>query len=64
MPPMAYSVSDVLKMVGIGRTKFYQLVTAGDIKTRKIGTRTIVLASDLEAWVQSLPTSREDEAND
>lgn len=57
MRPMAYSVSDVLQMVGIGRTKFYQLVSAGEIKVRKIGNRTIVLAADLDAWLESLPSN-------
>lgn len=62
MPPMAYSVADVLKMVGIGRTKFYQLVSVGEIKTRKIGNRTVVLAADLDAWLASLPFSIDQEA--
>lgn len=62
MTPMAYSVADVLKMVGIGRTKFYQLVTAGEIKTRKIGNRTVVLAAELDVWLASLPSSIDQEA--
>lgn len=57
MRPMAYSVSDVVEMVGIGRTKFYDLVKSGEIKTRKVGNRTIVLAIDLEAWLATLPSS-------
>lgn len=61
MPPMAYSVSDVLKMVGIGRTKFYALVKSGEIKTRKVGNRTIVLAADLETWLATLPSSMDPE---
>jgi len=61
MRPMAYSVSDVIKMIGIGRTKFYQLVSAGEIRTRKVGNRTIVLAADLDAWVSTLPSSIDQE---
>lgn len=61
MDPVAYSVSDVLKVVGISRTKFYELVGTGDIKVRKIGNRTIILARDLNAWLEGLPTySRKD----
>ena len=56
MDPVAYSVSDVLKLVGISRSKFYQLVNAGQIKVRKIGNRTIVLVRDLNTWLDSLPT--------
>lgn len=55
MDPVAYSVSDVLKLVGISRSKFYQVVNAGQIKVRKIGNRTIILAGDLDAWLASLP---------
>ena len=63
MRPVAYSVSDILQMVGIGRTKYYDLVATGDIKVRKIGHRTIVLAVDLDAWLESLPSS-DREANE
>jgi excisionase family DNA binding protein len=56
MDPVAYSVSDVLKLVGISRTKFYALVGAGEIKVRKIGNRTIILARDLQTWLDGLPT--------
>tara|TARA_R110002051_G_scaffold43831_3_gene89413 strand:- start:10063 stop:10248 length:186 start_codon:yes stop_codon:yes gene_type:complete len=60
---MAYSVSDVIEMIGIGRTKFYQLVADGEIKTRKIGNRTLVLAADLDAWLAALPSSIKQEVD-
>lgn len=56
MDPVAYSLSNVLKIVGISRTKFYALVGTGEIKVRKIGNRTIILARDLDTWLESLPT--------
>lgn len=55
MKPMAYSVSDVLKMVGISRTTFYQLVKSGKIKVRKVGNRSLILSRDLEQWLDGLP---------
>lgn len=55
MDPVAHSVSDVLKLVGISRSKFYQVVNAGQTKVRKIGNRSIILAGDLDAWLASLP---------
>ena len=54
----AYSVKEVLVMVGISRTKFYQVVNAGDLKVRKLGNRTLVLATVLEAWLDGLPELR------
>ena len=56
MDPVAYSVSDVLKLIGISRTKFYELVGTGEIKVRKIGNRSIILARDLDAFLDALPT--------
>jgi excisionase family DNA binding protein len=55
MTPLAYSVNDALRLLGIGRTKFYALVKNGAIPTRKLGTRTLVLAKDLEAFIDGLP---------
>lgn len=59
MKPVAYSVSDILRMVGISRTTFYQLVKSGGIKVRKVGKRSIILSEDLEAWLQHLPVLHE-----
>lgn len=64
MTPVAYSVSDVLTMIGISRSKFYQLVNAGQIKVRKIGNRTIILAVDLDDFLRSLPVLGEQEAGE
>lgn len=55
MKQVAYSVSEVLKTVGISRTTFYALAKSGQIKVRKLGTRSFVLAKDLDAWLDSLP---------
>lgn len=57
MRPMAYFMSDVIEMVGIGRTTFYALVKSGEILVRKVGNGTIVLASDLDAWLESLASN-------
>ena len=55
MEQVAYSVSEVLKAVGISRTTFYALAKSGQITVRKVGTRSFVLAKDLDAWLGSLP---------
>jgi excisionase family DNA binding protein len=55
MKPVAYSVPDVLKMIGISRTTLYQLVKTGKLKVRKVGTRSVILSKDLEEWLESLP---------
>ncbi|ODT80951.1 MAG: hypothetical protein ABS76_14280 [Pelagibacterium sp. SCN 64-44] len=55
MEPIAYTVNDACRLLRIGRTTFYRLAKAGTIKTRKLGTRTLVLTKDLEQLVDSLP---------
>ena len=41
---------------GIGRTRFYDEVNSGRLKVRKLGTRTLVLREDAEAWLSLLPS--------
>jgi excisionase family DNA binding protein len=51
----AYSVAEVVALANIGRDSFYRLVREGKLPARKLGRRTIVLASDLEAFLKGLP---------
>ncbi|MGB0683777.1 MAG: helix-turn-helix transcriptional regulator [Magnetovibrionaceae bacterium] len=45
-----WRVDDFCQAHGIGRTTFYELVKKGEIKTIKVGSRTLVSASEAEAW--------------
>jgi excisionase family DNA binding protein len=49
--PITVTVPVALAITGIGRTKFYELVKDGRIRTLKIGTRTLVVYASLEALV-------------
>lgn len=42
-------------VAGIGRTKLYEAIAAGELKARKFGSRTIVLREDLLGFLKSLP---------
>lgn len=53
----AMSVSEFCRWARIGRTKAYEIFAAGDIKPRKVGSKTIVLRTDAERWLNSLPTA-------
>jgi excisionase family DNA binding protein len=55
---IAYSVVEAAQIAGIGRTGLYQLISDGRIPAVKIGKRTLVRRSDLEAFMAALPTSR------
>ncbi len=40
---------------GLGRDSIYKSIREGRLKAKKFGRRTIVLASDLQAFLASLP---------
>jgi hypothetical protein len=52
---IAYSVDDIVKLVGIGRSLLFEELAAGRILAKKIGRRTVILETDLSAWLKSLP---------
>jgi len=50
----AYTVAETAKLIGIGRTKLYQLVNEGQIRMAKIGKASRFLAIDICAFLDSL----------
>ena len=55
---LAYTVNEALRLLPIGRTKFYDEANAGRLTLRKCGRTTLVLDEDLKAFLQSLPVVR------
>ena len=51
----AYPIGDLPKLVGIGRSTLYSEIASGRLVARKVGSRTVILATDLEAYLKSLP---------
>ena len=49
---IAYTNNEAREVSGIGRTKLYELINAGKLKPAKIGTRTLILRTDLEGMLQ------------
>jgi excisionase family DNA binding protein len=54
-PMKALSITQVLEITGISRATLYMHINAGHIVARKLGSRTIVMVSDLERYLESLP---------
>jgi excisionase family DNA binding protein len=52
----AYTIPETLAATGFGRDKLYKLINTGQLPARKLGRRTLVLASDLEEFLKGLPT--------
>lgn len=55
--PLAYTVKEACRVAGCGTTKLYEAISNGDITPRKLGRRTLILASDLRRWLEALPTA-------
>lgn len=49
--PLSVSINEACKTINIGRTKLYELINSGTIKTIKIGRKTLVVYSSLENLV-------------
>jgi hypothetical protein len=54
--PAAMDMNEFCRWACIGKTKAYAEVKAGRLPVRKIGIKTIVLRSDAEQWLRSLPS--------
>jgi excisionase family DNA binding protein len=51
---LAYSPSGGAQALGISRSKFYELIAAGELKALKLGSRTLVLHSELVRFITKL----------
>lgn len=51
IPPLAVCPADGARMLGIGRTRFYELLKADEIKSFTLGRRRLVKVSELESWL-------------
>lgn len=52
--PLLCTVDQAAELLGIGRTKTYRLIAAGDIRTVRIGRRRLVPRSELTAFIDHL----------
>ncbi len=52
---VASSIPETADEVGVGRSRLYEEIAAGRLKARKVGARTIILHTDRDAWLASLP---------
>jgi excisionase family DNA binding protein len=51
----AYNVVQVMSRLGICRDAVYRAINSGALPARKFGKRTLILESDLQAFIESLP---------
>ncbi len=49
--PLTVRIPEACHMTGIGRSKLYELIKAGEIETIKVGSSTLVTVAGLEAFL-------------
>jgi excisionase family DNA binding protein len=50
-----YSITEATKVLGIGKTKMYELANSGDIPVIKIGSRTLISKKVLDDLINPEP---------
>ncbi|RWI42906.1 MAG: DNA-binding protein [Mesorhizobium sp.] len=55
MTEISVDINKAVRISGISRSGLYKLFKAGKIAPRKHGKRTLVLVSELQSYVESLP---------
>ena len=51
---LLYEIEGARLLVGIGRTKFYELIDSGDIESVRVGRRRLIPHDALVAFVERL----------
>jgi hypothetical protein len=54
-PRLAYSLDEFADAAGISRRKLYDEIRAGRLKAKKLGSRSVILAPDAQAYLAALP---------
>ena len=52
--PLAVGIADACRLTGLGRSKLYELLNAGEIPSLKIGKRRVVRVQALREWLGAL----------
>ena len=55
MEPLAYRIADAAKVVGLSRSRIYELVGEGKLEARKVGGCTVIPAASLRALIDNAP---------
>jgi excisionase family DNA binding protein len=55
MQPLLCSITESCRLLGVGRTKLYEVIASGELRIRKIGRKSLIAMSDLQRWAERLP---------
>jgi excisionase family DNA binding protein len=54
--PLSVRVREACRLTGIGRSKLYELIAAGEIEVVKVGTITLIPMAGLQSFLRQLKT--------
>jgi excisionase family DNA binding protein len=54
---MSYTIAEACQATGISRSKLYELIGTGTLRTFKLGSRTLIKTSALAAMIDQLATA-------
>lgn len=55
---LAYRIPEAAAMIGVGKSKVWELIQEGRLPARKIDSSTVILHADLEAFIVAAPLSQ------
>ncbi|EYD76374.1 hypothetical protein Rumeso_02038 [Rubellimicrobium mesophilum DSM 19309] len=53
MEPLAVSINDTVRMLGVGRTSVYEMIKDGRLEAFKLGRRTLVRVESIRRLVEA-----------
>lgn len=62
LPKITVTIPDACQISGLCRSSIYECFKAGKLTPRKHGRRTLLLVSELQEYLESLPTANLSEA--
>ncbi len=54
LKPIYVSISEAMRLLGIGRTKLYDLIRYGDVARVHIGSKSLISVESIERYAASL----------
>jgi predicted DNA-binding transcriptional regulator AlpA len=52
----AFNIPEAMQLSGVCRSNLYLAISNGELRAKKLGTRTLIAPDDLRAWIDSLPS--------
>jgi len=54
--PKLLTVNQFVQLYSVSRSTLYRLLSAGELKSRKVGSRTYIATQDADDWINNLPS--------